>query len=325
MRVLVTGGSGFIGTALVHDLLAEGHDVSIYDLQQSETYAALTVVGDIRDERVLSRACRDIDLVYHLAAVHADDVEPVSLYHEVNVGGAKALIAACEEHTVRRVVFASTVALYGLNVGIPTEESPAQPFNEYGKSKHDSEKVLLGWAERAGDRHLAIVRPVVIFGERNRGNVYNLMKQITGGRFVMVGDGNNRKSMGYIGNFSCFLVRLASVNGIRVFNYADKPDLSASELVAAICLATGSRVPRGRLPYSVALMAGYVFDAAARLTGIKFPISAVRIRKFCANTQVEASRMLETGFRPQYALEDAISRMATYEFGPGSAWQGGGR
>jgi nucleoside-diphosphate-sugar epimerase len=77
-----------------------------------------------------------------------------------------------------------------------------------------------------------IVRPVVIFGEDNQGNVYTLIKQIAGNKFVMVGSGGNKKSMGYVGNIVKFLVQSADLGeGIHLFNYADKPDMTVKELV----------------------------------------------------------------------------------------------
>lgn len=78
MKILVTGGSGFIGTNLVADLLKAGHSVSIYDKTKSETYPDLCVVADVRDRERLTEALQGVDVVYHLAAEHRDDVRPVS-------------------------------------------------------------------------------------------------------------------------------------------------------------------------------------------------------------------------------------------------------
>ena len=88
MNIIVTGGSGFIGTNLSSDLLKEGHNVTIYDKLISDTYPDLCIVGDVRDKEKLTHSMRGVDAVYHLAAEHRDDVRPVSLYHDVNVGGA---------------------------------------------------------------------------------------------------------------------------------------------------------------------------------------------------------------------------------------------
>ena len=125
-----------------------------------------------------------------------------------------------------------TPSFYGLNAGIPDETSPARPFNEYGTSKLQAEEVFRRWAGEDPARSFVIVRPAVIFGEGNRGNVYNLLSQIASRHFIMVGKGANRKSMGYVENISAFLVHALSMGpSTHVYNYADKPDLTAAELV----------------------------------------------------------------------------------------------
>jgi len=97
MNILVTGGSGFIGTNLVSDLLEQGHKVSIYDKRKSETYPDLCIVADVRDKEKLANSMHGIDAVYHLAAEHRDDVRPVSLYYDVNVGGAENIAYGLEK------------------------------------------------------------------------------------------------------------------------------------------------------------------------------------------------------------------------------------
>ena len=123
MNILVTGGSGFIGTNLSTDLLKEGHKVTIYDKQKSKTYPDLCIVGDIRDKEKLTRSMSGVDAVYHLAAEHRDDVHPASLYYEVNVGGAENIVCALKKNDVKQFIFTSTVAVYGLNSGMTDEDS----------------------------------------------------------------------------------------------------------------------------------------------------------------------------------------------------------
>ncbi|MBW2647975.1 MAG: NAD-dependent epimerase/dehydratase family protein, partial [Deltaproteobacteria bacterium] len=103
----------------------------------------------------------------------------------------KNLVYAAEKNNVKRIIFTSSVAIYGLNGGKPNEDSPIKPFNDYSESKYQSEKVFNDWTARDASRCLVIVRPVVIFGENNRGNVYELLSQIASGTFVMVGNGKN--------------------------------------------------------------------------------------------------------------------------------------
>jgi nucleoside-diphosphate-sugar epimerase len=318
MNILVTGGSGFIGTNLVSDLLAEGHNVLIFDKQRIGKFTDLCVQADIRDRKKLSDCMHGVDAVYHLAAEHRDDVHPVSLYHEVNVGGAENLIYAMEKHGVNTLIYTSSAAVYGLGSGARNEESPISPFNEYGKSKYQAEILFSEWAEKDNSKSLFIVRPTVVFGEGNRGNFYNLLNQIAAGKFVMIGKGKNIKSMAYVGNISQFLVQLLNNSpgsGCHIYNYADKPDLTMDDLIHTVFAAIRTeRKSFLRLPYSVGLLGGYVFDLFARITGRSYPISSIRMKKFCANTIMEAEKVNQLGFSAPYSLTDAIHKTIAFEF-----------
>ena len=316
MNILVTGGSGFIGTNLVTDLLKEDHKVTIYDKQKSETYPDLCIVADVRDKEQLTRSMRDIDAVYHLAAEHRDDVQPTSLYYEVNVGGAENIVYALDKNDVSRLIFTSTVAVYGLNSGTPNENSPIKPFNDYGKSKDKAETIFNKWADSDHTNCLITVRPTVIFGEKNRGNVYNLLYQLSSGKFIKVGKGVNRKSMGYVLNLTSFLTTLLkSEPGQFVYNYADKPDLCMNELINIFHNTIGKNPKNNfRIPYTLGLMGGYCYDILAKITGKTYSISSIRIKKFCANTVINTYNLNETGFVPSYTLAEGLSRMIKSEF-----------
>ena len=315
MNVLITGGSGFIGTRLIDDLLKDDNIVKIFDKVPSAKYPELVVLGDVRDEKALTEACRGMDIIYNLAAEHADDVTPLSLYSDVNVGGAKNVVKAAAANGIKKIVFTSSVAIYGLNRGEPDESFEPRPFNEYGRTKSEAEKIFLQWAEDDPTNALTIVRPSVVFGEKNRGNVYNLIKQIASRKFLMVGDGRNRKSMSYVGNISAFLASLVNAKeSIEIYNFAGKPDLSSKEIVNIVQdeLGIQSKIPSA--PYWLGLMGGYVFDMLAKITGKKFPVSSIRVKKFTAETTVATKRLEESGFKEPYTLEEGLQRMIKYEF-----------
>lgn len=318
MKLAITGGSGFIGTRLAAELLGAGHDVMLLDKVASATYPERTRVVDIRDAARLAAALDGAERVFHLAAEHRDDVRPISLYDEVNVEGTRNVAAACRSNGIRSIVFTSTVALYGLQLDDTRETREPAPFNDYGRTKLAAEKVLREWAAEDASRALSMVRPSVIFGEGNRGNVYNLVRQIQSGRFVMVGAGRNHKSMGYVGNLAAFLAFLAGANaaGVEVVNFADKPDFSMNDLVALVRRATGRGDSRLlRMPYWLGLAGGTALDLAAGATGRTFPVSAVRIRKFCASSTINVDKLRATGFTPPFALGQGMERFLAHEFG----------
>lgn len=310
MKILIIGGSGFIGTHLIRQLKGNGHTVHIFDKKPSITFPDLVTIGDVCNQVALNSALMGVDVVFNLAAEHRDDVTPVSRYYEVNVQGARNIVTAAETNGIRKIIFTSTVAVYGLNKPNPDELSPTEPFNHYGKSKLEAEIVFNEWVAKSKDHSLLIVRPVVIFGEGNKGNVYNLIKQIASSKFMMVGVGNNRKSMAYVGNIAKFLASATEFGpGKRIFNFATKPDMTVRELVSFVRSELGMTKPLPKLPYAFGLAGGFTFDVLAKLTGKKFPISSIRIRKFCANTTVSTKALDEHGYESPYSLEDGLKRM----------------
>jgi nucleoside-diphosphate-sugar epimerase len=313
-RIGVIGGSGFIGTWLVGLLLTRDHAVRIIDVNPSQSHPDLWVAADVRDRDALYAACRGCDVLYNLAAEHRDDVRPVDLYHQVNVMGARHTCDVAEQLRIDRLVFTSTVAVYGLPEGEVDETAAALPFNDYGRTKFEAELVFGAWAERARGRSLTIVRPTVVFGPGNRGNVYLLLEQIAGGRPVVIGDGRNKKSMAYVGNLAEFLVyALGFGPGIHLYNYVDKPDLDMNGLVVLANQTLGRGRPV-RIPYALGMAAGAVCDWLGQLTGRQPPISRIRVKKYAANTRFAADRIASTGFKPRHSLHDALVATIRHEF-----------
>ena len=315
-KVCFVGASGFVGTRLIELVKGDFHLKNV-DKQQSHFFPELTVLGDVRDLNSMETELAGFDTVVLLAAEHRDDVSPTSLYYDVNVQGTRNVLAAMNKNGVKNIIFASSVAVYGLNKVNPDESHPEDPFNHYGKSKWQAEEVLREWYNEEPDsRSLTIIRPTVIFGERNRGNVYNLLKQIAGGKFAMVGSGTNYKSMAYVGNIVEFIkYKLLNVEkGYEVYNYVDKPDLNMNQLVAEVEKSLDKKIPSVHLPYAAGMLGGFCFDLLSKVTGKKYAISSVRVKKFCATTQFDATKVHSSGFTAPYTLSEGLDRTLKYEF-----------
>lgn len=313
--ILIVGGSGFIGTRLAALLTESSHPVLIGDIKESKQFPQLWSHCDVTHVNDLRRAVEGVGAIVNLAAEHRDDVLPKSRYREVNVEGAIHVCEAARTASVKKIVFTSSVAVYGFHSHAVDELGPFEPFNEYGRTKLEAEGVYRAWAEEDPQRTLVIVRPTVVFGEGNRGNVYNLLNQIARGRFVMVGAGKNVKSMAYVGNVAAFLAHALSCGpGTHIANYVDGPDLSTRELVEFIhsCLAARARIRS--IPKIAAIGAGHGFDLLARVSGRRFPVSAIRVRKFCETTRYSAERVTSWGFTPPYSLVDGLARTISFEF-----------
>lgn len=307
--VSILGGSGFIGTRFAASLLDRDIPVRIGDMKACEALPDLWTQCDVRRRESLSEVTSGAGTIVNLAAEHRDDVRPLSRYHETNVGGAVQVCQAAREAGIQKIIFTSSVAVYGFQPFPADENCSFSPFNEYGKTKLEAEGVYRAWAEEDPTRSLVIVRPTVVFGEGNRGNVYNLLRQISSGKFLMVGSGTNKKSMAYVGNVAAFLVHSLSYGpGVHIFNYVDGPDMSTLDLVSHIQGCLGRSGKTLQIPKAVAMAGGHMLDVVARATNRTFPISAIRVCKFCENTQFRADRVAQSGFIPPYSLKEGLAR-----------------
>lgn len=315
-KIALLGGSGFIGSRLTSDLLKSGHNVTIADIEPSNIYPDLRIDADVRNFDNLLPACLECDTMINLAAAHRDDIRPISLYYDTNVTGARVSCQVAEKLGIKRIIFTSSVAVFGHQQGEPDEDSPHEPIGPYGETKSQAEKVYLDWyAKDPINRTLVIIRPTVIFGPGNRGNVYNLMEQVIKGRFLMVGNGENKKSMAFVGNIAAFInYSLSFGKGLHIYNYIDKPDYSMNNLINLIKLRAGVKGPNLRLPKIIGLGAGLGFDLLARITGKKLPISRVRIEKFCASTVFKADKVRASSFVAPTSLEQGLIQTIDAEF-----------
>ena len=315
MKILLLGGSGFVGTRLTEILLAE-HQVTIGDIAESQKYPQLWKKCDVCSDEDLRSVMPGNDCIVNLAAAHRDDVRPLSLYTTTNVEGAEHVCKIASELNIHHIVFTSSVAVYGFPKWEYDEEAPKHPFNEYGRTKLLAEAVYEKWQNDSPDNKLHVVRPTVIFGEGNRGNVYNLFNQLASGRFLMVGNGKNKKSMAYVGNIVAFLKWNIEENkaDYSVYNYIDKPDCDMHDLVAGFERTLGKKFPPVSLPYWIGLCGGYCFDILAFITRKNFPVSAIRVKKFCAQTVFSSAKMQNSGFVPPYSMEEALNNTIEFEF-----------
>jgi UDP-glucose 4-epimerase len=162
MKILVTGGAGYIGSALTYLLIEQGHQVNVIDdlsngFKDNIDPKANFVNGSILDESILDQGLKGVDAVIHLAAkirVEEGEIKP-DLYKQVNIDGTQLLLRKCRELGITKFVFASTAAVYGDPEDFPvTEESKVSPVNVYGETKLVIDQYL---AENAGTTGLSAI------------------------------------------------------------------------------------------------------------------------------------------------------------------------
>ncbi|MBM3176595.1 MAG: NAD-dependent epimerase/dehydratase family protein [Bacteroidetes bacterium] len=317
--VAVLGGSGFIGKSFLKRLKSsKNYNVVSFDKVPLSGLDVVSEVGDIRDQNDLKRffSNHNPHIVIILAAEHGDNVSPRSLYWDVNVEGSRKIAEIANQHRVKKIIFVSSVAVYGFAPIGTDENGIINPYNEYGRTKFEAETLFVKWQNSDPDSHsLLILRPTVVFGEGNRGNVFNLFRQIRSGNFVMVGRGRNRKSLAYVENLTAFLEYCLGLNfKYRVFNFVDKPDFEMTGLVSQIreILGMDSKISF-RIPFWLGYLLGRSLDLISLFTGKKFAVSGIRVLKFCSNS-VFSTSLNETGFQAPFPIDQALQRTIYYEF-----------
>jgi nucleoside-diphosphate-sugar epimerase len=314
MSVAIIGGAGFVGTRLVTRIKLSDIEYSILDIDQSKSLENLFYL-DVEDSESFDKI-KGATTIINLAAVHRDDVRPIKRYDDVNVQGANNVCKAARKYGINNIIFTSSVAIYGF-APVETDES-GEPnyFNDYGRTKYLAEQIYKEWqAEDPDNRILVIVRPTVIFGEGNRGNVYNLLKQIASRRFAMFGNGNNRKSMAYVENVAAFLeYSLSFKPGLHIYNYIDKPDFDMNTLISEARKTLFGKKGTGlRLPSFLGMTIGYLADLFTKVTGKTLAISSIRVKKFMSTSQFSSS-ISKTSFIPPVSLGEGLSLTLHYEF-----------
>ena len=217
---------------------------------------------------------------------------------------------------INKIIFTSSVAIYGFAPPDSDENTEPNYFNDYGRTKYLAEQVYKKWhSEDPANRTLVIIRPTVIFGEGNRGNVYNLLNQISSKKFVMFGNGKNKKSMAYVENVAAFIEYSLKFNsGLHIYNYIDKPDFDMYSLISKTRETLFNKNNVGiRLPAFLGILIGYMADIFTKLLGIKLPVSSIRVKKFLGTTQFDSS-IKNTGFIAPINIDDALKRTLRYEF-----------
>lgn len=317
-KICVIGGNGFLGTRLINRLNFNDTNNKIYlaDINNNKNSNNFLNIDVTNLDSFSCISDKDINIIINLAAIHRDDVRPISKYDEVNVDGAKNVCEIAKQFGINKIIFTSSVAIYGFAPPNTDESGEPNFFNDYGRTKYLAEQVYKKWqSEDPENRSLVIIRPTVIFGEGNRGNVYNLLRQIASGRFFMFGDGKNKKSMAYVENVAAFLEYSLSFNsGVHIYNYIDKPDFDMNTLVCVVRETLFKKNNIGlRLPAFLGIAIGYAADIFSKLINKPLPVSSIRVKKFLGTTQFN-SMIHKTRFIPPKTLEEGLKKTLKYEF-----------
>jgi UDP-glucose 4-epimerase len=312
LRILVTGGTGAIGPAVLAALAERGHWVRVLSRspigREVAPRSAQTVTGDITAPEEVARACRGVDIVVHLAALlHAAPGSlPPESYERINVGGTRHVVAAAMDAGVKRVVLASTIAVYGeAPLGTAREDTPPAPETDYARTKLEAERVVR--TEFAGEGRSAVVlRLGAVYGSRMKGNYRSLVRALDRVGFVAPGPGSNRRSLIHDSDAArAILLAVEHPRAAgRVLNVADPTAYRLREIIDAISSALGRRPPRLHLPRPLALAAAGSIEVLSRMVRIPPPFTRSMVRKYNDEIVVDAGAIArDLGFAPRMTLE----------------------
>jgi nucleoside-diphosphate-sugar epimerase len=313
-KILITGGSGFISSH-IHEMIDHDRIVNFDIRSPRENIASTYVKGDVRKLENLNSALEShpCSLILALAAEHKDFGITEEDYFNTNEFGTENICKAAEKAGINKIIFYSSVAVYGNNKTPSTEEMAPNPNLPYGASKLAGEKVLEKWAAENADRCVLIIRPAVVYGERNVANMFRLIQQIDKGRYFHIGKGDNIKSIAYVKNLveATFFLADKIKSGVEVYNYADMPQMT-SRMIGDVISKRLKKSPI-TIPYKLALMMGYPFDMLIKLTRKDYPISTNRIKKFCTQTFHHAQKVIDSGFTPKYSNIEGLKNMVKWQ------------
>jgi len=311
--ILITGATGAVGPYVVAVL----HDAGfrIRTLSMDFPPAGLwpegveARMGDITDPAAVQAAAQGVQGVIHMAALLHIVNPPPELqgkYERINVEGTATVTEAARQAGVRRLVFFSTISVYGASDGsILTEESPPRPDSFYAHTKLKAERIVLEAKRKGGEPVGTVLRLGAVYGARIKGNYQRLLHAISRSRFLPIGRGDNRRTLVYdrdVARAALLALEHPAAAG-RIFNVSDGKLHTLNDIISAICRALDRKPPRLSLPVGpVRLAAGFAEDAAAFM-GFSPPITRAAIDKYTEDVAVDSRRIQEElGFKPLYDL-----------------------
>ena len=317
MKTLVTGATGFLGSAIVRELLQDGREVRVLVREGTPTdnidgLDLERVYGDLRDKESLKKALADCNVLYHTAAYYSLWDKNKRLIYDINVEGTRNILQTALEAGIAKTVYTSTVGCIGLleNGAPANEDTPFNPStlsNDYKRSKYQAEKVAKKFSQNG--LSLVIVNPSTPIGPRD-------IKPTPTGKIVL--DFLNRKMPAYLDTGLNLIAvddcarghLLAEKKGVSGERYIlGNRNMSLKEILLALEKITGLKAPTVKMPYWVAFTAGWISSALSDHLTSKppaVPLAGVRMAKYFM--YFDSSKAIRELGLPQNSIEKALEQ-----------------
>jgi len=320
MQILVTGGTGFIGTRLTDACLKDGHQVRVLGQENTDAETANSqalkdagaeMILDSITEADLSALVAGVDVVFHLAAAQHESSVGDEHFVNVNVNGTRRLLDACIDAGVSRFVLGSTIGVYGILDGLIDENSPCNPDNIYGKTKLEGERLVMSYQDRLP---VTAIRISETYGPGDR-RLLKLFKTIKKGVFFIVGNGKNLHHLIYVDDLVRGMRLAGEVDAARgeVFVLAGKDPVSTRAMVDTVAEAVDGKVPARHAPLMPFMVAAIGMETVLKPLGISPPLHRRRMdyfKKSFTLSRDKAKSLL--GFEPEVDFKEGVSRTAKW-------------
>jgi len=321
LKNLVTGGSGFLGSHLVEALLARGEKVRALVRPTSETahLASLGVewvYGDLGDVQSLRTATRDVERVYHCAALAADWGKREA-FHAANVAGVRNLVEMALEAGVKKFVHVSTTDVYG-HPDYPADETAPYRLRgwHYGDTKIEGEQVVWAYHRQHG-LPVTVVRPVNIYGPRSTTFVLEIVELLKSGSMMHIGSGLKPGGLTYVTNVVDVMLRAAdSERSVgQAYNASDGSDVTWRQYVDRLAEIVGVASPRIAIPHRLAYLTGWAMEKIYSALRIEArPLLTRMVAEVFGTDQgfpIDKARR-ELGYEPEVDLDEGMRRVEAW-------------
>ena len=320
MTIAVTGATGFLGGALVTELLKRRQPVRILARDEKKARQqlgeAVTIIpGDITDAVQVQQAIDGASTIYHLAGRLYHPSIPAELYRQAHVEGTSILLKACQGQTqLQRIVYVSTTGVYGVTGEKPAaEDTPYAPTNPYEATKLEGELLAFKAYQEQG-LPVTVVRPGLVYGPGDL-HLLGFFVVIKKGLFRVIDGGKALLHPVYIDDLLAALLLCAGSLGApgRSYNIAGERPVSVRELAIAIAHAVDRELPRGSIPLWLANLASDIFAVMPGMKGERAPLTRSRV-EFLTNSRIyDISRAKsELGYTPNVELEEGMRLTAVW-------------
>jgi len=320
MKILVTGGTGFTGKALVKRLLDDGHHVLALDYKEGVrtdeigAWGAHVIIGSVIDRAVVDSCMDGVEIVFHLAAAFRELNVSNNYYDQINVGGTQTVLDSAYEHGVKKIIYCSTCGVHG-NIDEPPggEDAPIQPADYYQRTKYEAELIVNEYFIKG--MKTVIIRPAAIYGPGDPERFCMIFKRVAKGIFPMFGNGKTLYHPLYIDNLiDAFMLTMEDGKGDgEAYLIADDQYIGIEQLVMKISDALNMPVKIPHMPITPLILSGYACDKICKPLKITPPIFPRRVDWYRQNRafKIDKARR-DLGYSPKIGLEEGLKRTAQW-------------